>query len=110
LVIFRNIFAEKSQTEFVLFEASQLLRENLILDWDKIGNTEAVQTLAPTLLNLLLQSSGVPFSVERRLAGIIALIVKHQFASQNGTQRSQLVAHLQTLMTGTGRPLVSGHI
>ena len=78
----------------------------MIQEWEKIGNTEIVQSLAQTLLNLLLHANGVPFSVERKLAGIVALIVKHQYVTQNGHQREQLVAHLQSVFTNGA----SGHL
>ncbi len=91
----------------MLYETGQLLRDNLVQEWEKIGSTEIVQTIAQSLLNILLNSNELPYSVTKKLAGVIALVVKHQFATQNGPQRAQLVGHLQAVMSSGGRALVS---
>jgi hypothetical protein len=81
---------ENSQTELVVFETSDVLRNNLIHDWAKIAPVD-IDNISRHILNLLISNTAFSYSVLRRLAGVIALIVKHQSLMNSGTQRNDLV-------------------
>lgn len=109
----RNAFAickfilESSQTELVVFETADVLRNNLVQDWAKIP-PEDIQLLNNHILGLLFANTGFSYSIQRRLAGVVALIVKHQSLINNGKQRTELITHiLSNIVNGSGHALVS---
>ncbi|ODN03763.1 Exportin-4 [Orchesella cincta] len=104
--VFCKFILENSQTEIVLFETADVLRNNLVQDWSKISSEE-IQHLNNHILGLLFTSTGFSYSIQRRLAGVVALIVKHQSLINNGKQRTELISHiLSNAMSSTGQSLV----
>lgn len=77
----------------MIFETADLLRINIIHGWNQLPEGD-VSALSQHLLNLLLGNPDFSYSVKRRIAGVIALIVKHQSVGGSGKQRSELVNHI----------------
>jgi len=91
----------------VVFETGSVLRNNLIQDWSKIP-PEDINSLNHHILGLLLSNTAFSYSIQRRLAGVVALIVKHQSLINNGKQRSELVNHIvDSAVNASGHHLVS---
>lgn len=105
--VFCKFILENSQTELVVFETADVLRNNLVQDWSKIP-PEDIQLINNHILGLLFASTGFSYSIQRRLAGVVALIVKHQSLINNGKQRTDLISHiLSNILNASGHELVS---
>lgn len=105
---FLYFITENSQTELVIFETADVLRNNLMQDWNKLPD-EDIKTLNQHILNILLGNTEFSYAMKRRLAGVIALIVKHQSLTNGaiGKQRTELVSHIVgTALNTTGNHLV----
>jgi len=74
--------------------------------WDRLSRTDIPTVLAQQLINLVFNSN-ISYAVGRRLATIVAIIVKHQAIERNGQERKELVHHLISAITTTGHAVVS---
>jgi len=55
---------------------------------------------------LIMSNSGYSYSSIRRLGSVVALIVKHQSVTDEGKQRSDLIAHVMNIASHSGHSLV----
>jgi len=90
---------ETSKADYVLFEASGLIKEGLIREWSRLSPDD-IKALRAYLLAYVTASTGVSNYVRERIVQVIAIIVKRQSIDDMGADRRQVLAEVKQLIVG----------
>jgi len=95
---------EQSSSDYVLFEASGLLKEGLIREWSELP-AEDVKGLRSYLLQYVISHPTLSAFVRERLVQVIAIMVKRRSCEDGGEDRGVVIQEVQQLIT-EGSPLM----
>lgn len=87
---------ENSSVELVMFEAADVLKRAIIVEWRMLQQNDRV-SLRQYLLNFVLHRD-IPSSVREKLLQVIAIIIKRSSVDDFGVERVQILAETQKLI------------
>ena len=89
---------ETSRNDYVLFEASGLIKDGLIREWSEIP-VEEIQGMRSYLLQYVINNPTCSSFVRERIVQVIAIMVKRQSVEDAGADRAIVIAEVQQLIT-----------
>jgi len=95
---------EASTSDYVLFEASGLLKDGLIREWSELPGEE-VAALRTHLLQYVINHPDLSNFVRERLVQVIAIMVKRRSCEDGGEDRGIVIQEVQQCIT-SGSPLM----
>ena len=90
---------EQSKNNYVLFEASGLLKEGLIREWSELSSSDISQ-LRSYLLQYVVNNPVLSAYVRERIVQVIAIMVKRRSVEDGGEDRGVVIGEVQQLITG----------
>ena len=92
-------FSETSKVDYVLFEASGLIKDGLIREWDRLSGDD-IKGLRAYLLAYVTAAPSMSNYVRERIVQVIAIIVKRQSIDDMGADRRQVLDEVKQLIVG----------
>jgi len=89
---------ETSKSDYVLFEASGLIKDALIREWNEIPNND-IQAMRTYLLQYIINNPTCSSFVRERIVQVIAIMVKRQSVEDSGEDRAVVIKQVQQLIT-----------
>jgi len=89
---------ETSKSDYVLFEASGLIKDALIREWNEIP-TDEIGGMRAYLLQYVVNNPGCSGFVRERIVQVIAIMVKRQSVEDSGADRATVIKEVQQLIT-----------
>ena len=89
---------ETSKVDYVLFEASGLIKDALIREWNEIPAAD-IQGMRAYLLQYVINNPTCSGFVRERIVQVIAIMVKRQSVEDGGEDRARVIAEVQQLIT-----------
>jgi len=93
---------ECSKNDYVLFEASGLLKDGLIREWGELSADE-IRGLRAYLLQYVVNNPALSAYVRERIVQVIAIMVKRRSVEDVGEDRQVVIREVQQLIT-SGSP------
>ena len=90
---------EQSKNDYVLFEASGLLKDGLIREWRELSSDD-VRQLRSYLLQYVVNNPLLSAYVRERIVQVIAIMVKRRSVEDVGEDRGVVINEVQQLITG----------
>ena len=90
---------EQSKNNYVLFEASGLLKEGLIREWHELS-AQDISQLRSYLLQYVVNNPLLSAYVRERIVQVIAIMVKRRSVEDGGEDRGMVIGEVQQLITG----------
>ena len=90
---------EQSKNNYVLFEASGLLKEGIIREWHELSSNDTAQ-LRSYLLQYVVNNPLLSAYVRERIVQVIAIMVKRRSVEDGGEDRAVVINEVQQLITG----------
>lgn len=90
---------ETSKVDYVLFEASGLIKEGLIREWSELGGADA-KGLRAYLLRYVISKPTLSSYVRERIVQVMAIIIKRQSVEDFGEDRRIVLGEVQHLIAG----------
>ena len=90
---------EQSKNNYVLFEASGLLKEGLIREWHELS-AQDISQLRSYLLQYVVNNPLLSAYVRERIVQVIAIMVKRRSVEDGGEDRGVVIGEVQQLITG----------
>ena len=90
---------EQSKNDYVLFEASGLLKDGLIREWRELSSDD-VRQLRSYLLQYVVNNPPLSAYVRERIVQVIAIMVKRRSVEDVGEDRGVVINEVQQLITG----------
>ena len=90
---------EQSKNNYVLFEASGLLKEGLIREWSELSASD-IAVLRSYLLQYVINNPLLSAYVRERIVQVIAIMVKRRSVEDGGEDRGVVIKEVQQLITG----------
>ena len=90
---------EQSKNNYVLFEASGLLKEGLIREWRELS-AQDISQLRSYLLQYVVNNPLLSAYVRERIVQVIAIMVKRRSVEDGGEDRGVVIGEVQQLITG----------
>ena len=91
--------SETSKVDYVLFEASGLIKDGLIREWDRLSGDD-IKGLRAYLLAYVTAAPSMSNYVRERIVQVIAIIVKRQSIDDMGADRRQVLDEVKQLIVG----------
>ena len=91
---------EQSKNNYVLFEASGLLKEGIIREWHELSSNDTAQ-LRSYLLQYVVNNPLLSAYVRERIVQVIAIMVKRRSVEDGGEDRAVVINEVQQLITGS---------
>lgn len=88
---------EKSQNQYVMFEAAEVLKEALIREWAFLLNSDKV-SLRQYLMQYITTRDNLPPYVRDRLLQVIAIMVKRASINDKGAERNEIMHEVENLV------------
>ena len=88
---------ETSKNDYVLFEASGLIKDALIREWNELP-AQDIHALRTYLLQYVISNPSCSAFVRERIVQVIAIMVKRQSVEDGGKDRSLVIAEVQQLI------------
>lgn len=95
---------ETSNNDYILFEASGLIKDALIREWKEL-DTRDVQGLRGYLLQYIINRPNVAAFVRERIVQVIAIMVKRQSVEDGGVDRGVVINEVQQLITSANQQM-----
>jgi len=89
---------ETSKSDYVLFEASGLIKDALIREWNDIPAND-IQGMRSYLLQYVINNPASSSFVRERIVQVIAIMVKRQSVEDAGVDRALVIKEVQQLIT-----------
>ena len=93
---------ECSKNDYVLFEASGLLKDSLIREWSELGSDQ-ISGLRSYLLQYVVNNPALSAYVRERIVQVIAIMVKRRSVEDAGEDRQVVIGEVQQLIV-SGNP------
>jgi len=94
-----KLLLEQSKNDYVLFEASGLLKDGLIREWRELS-ADDVRGLRAYLLQYVVNNPLLSAYVRERIVQVIAIMVKRRSVEDGGEDRGVVIKEVQQLITG----------
>jgi hypothetical protein len=89
---------ETCKNDYVLFEASSLIKDALIREWRELP-VDVVREVRQYLLQYLVNRLNLAGFVRERIVQVIAIMVKRQSVDDGGEDRAVVIKEMQQLIT-----------
>ena len=100
-----KVILEHCQVDYVLFEASGLIKEGLIREWGRPGGQVStandVKELRAYLLSYVMNRPTLSNYVRERIVQVMAIIIKRQSVEDFGEDRRLVLSEVQQLIAGS---------
>ena len=89
---------ETCKNDYVLFEASSLIKDALIREWRELP-LEVIRDVRQYLLQYVVNRLDLAGFVRERIVQVVAIMVKRQSVEDSGEDRAVVVKEVQQLIT-----------